>query len=210
MPTNGDFIQRHAEAVAIDHQVTALHIISDKNSDASIEIREDLINGVRTYIGYIKFTRNPLLKYVRFISAFKRISKKIEAFDVVHLNRLYPLGIFAVYLKYIKRTPFIISEHWTGYTYPLSQKIGYFEKQSSKIITKHASFVCPVTDNLKKSMQGFGLKGNYLKIPNVVDTALFTPSNSRNENFTILHVSNMFDAHKNISGLLRAIDTLKK
>jgi len=29
LKTNGDFIQRHAEAVALQHNVTVLHVISD-------------------------------------------------------------------------------------------------------------------------------------------------------------------------------------
>ena len=99
MPTNGDFIQRHAEAVAIHSEVTAIHIISDKSCTPVIDLTDEIINGVRTHIGYIKYTKNPLLKYVRFIKAFRKVSKKLDPFHVVHLNRIYPLGVFAPYFE---------------------------------------------------------------------------------------------------------------
>ena len=52
---------------------------------------------------------------------------------MVHLNSLYPFGIFALHQKWFKKKPFIVSEHWTGYLNPQSQKIGTIEKYISKI-----------------------------------------------------------------------------
>ncbi len=210
MPTNGDFIQRHAEAVAIHNEVTAIHIISDKNCTPVIDLTDEVINGVRTHIGYVKYTKNPLLKYVRFIKAFLKISKKLHGFNVVHLNRIYPLGVFAVYLKYVKRIPFIISEHWTGFLKNNAASISFSEKAISKIIIKNASVTCTVSQNLADSMLELGLNGKYRVIPNVVNTALFKPNKIKDDQFIILHISNMIDGHKNINGLLEVIAALKK
>ena len=71
---NGDFIQRHAEAVSLQHEVTSLHIISDPNCKQAIEIVKKEINGINTIIGYIKQTQNPIIKaYLFFRSCtFKR------------------------------------------------------------------------------------------------------------------------------------------
>ncbi len=202
MPTNGDFIQRHAEAVALKNNVTAIHIVSDKNARDTIEVSDEIINEVRTIIGYVKFTKNPLLKWWRFIAAFKKIYTKIPHFDVVHLNRIYPLGLFALYLKYKVKKPYIVSEHWTDFKYPLSKKIGFIEKQCSKVIAKNASFLSPVTHDLKSAMQLFGLKGMYKPVPNVVDTSLFSPEKKIDDTFTLIHISNMIDAYKNVTGIL--------
>ena len=210
MPTNGDFIQRHAEAVAIKNSVTAIHIISDENCNSRIEITDEIINEVRTIIGYVKFTKNPAVKYLRFVKAFRKISKKLDDFDVVHLNRIYPLGIFALYLKYFKKKPFIVSEHWTGFLKNNNLSISFSEKFISKKIAKKASFICPVSQNLADSMMEFGLKGKYVVIPNVVDTNLFTPNKSESNEFIILHISNMIDAHKNVSNLLHVVGELRK
>lgn len=207
-PTNGDFIQRHAEAVAGKHKVSVLHIISDENTtEGNIEFKE--INGISTYIGYIKKTKNPLLKTYRYFEIFKRIITLIGSFNVVHLNSLFPFGLLALYLKTKRKVPFIISEHWTGYHYPQSQNLRFFERLLSKKIVKNAVFVCPVTKNLGDSMQNLGFKGNYLKVPNVVDTEIFKPKDYINKEFTIVHISSLFDVHKNISDMIMIAKSLE-
>jgi glycosyltransferase involved in cell wall biosynthesis len=208
LPTNGDFIQRHAEAVSLEHKTSVLHVISTKEIKSKIDFKE--INGVSTYIGYVKETTNPVLKHFLFWKIYKQILKKIEEFDLVHLNEVYPFGIAALHLKVIKKKPFIISEHWTGYHLPQSKEIGFIQKIISKQISKKASFICPVSNHLKNAMEQFGLKGTYKTVPNVVDTNLFKPQKKEKNTFTIVHISSLLDPHKNISGMLRTAKELEK
>lgn len=209
LPVNGDFIQRHAEAVALKHKVTAIHIITDPNCKRSFKIEKKEINGINTIIGYIKQTQNPIIKGYLFLRAYKNILNEIGHIDHVHLNVLYPLGIFALHLKWFRKKPFIISEHWTDYQYPLSKNIKLKERYISKLITKNAAFVCPVSKHLQNAMQDFGLDGNYYPVPNVVDTNLFIPSSSKPSKFKILHISSMNDDQKNISGIIDVISLLQ-
>ncbi|WP_117879412.1 glycosyltransferase family 4 protein [Aureibaculum luteum] len=207
MPFNGDFIQRHAEAVAIKNKVTSIHVITDDNINNNLEIEKKQINGVTTIIGYVKPTQNKILKGYLFYKAYKQIFKLIKPYQLVHVNRIYPIGLIAVYLKLFKKKPFIVSEHWTGY---LTHKIGRVEIFFSKSIAKNASYICPVSDHLGLMMQKKGLKGNYTTIPNVVNTNIFRPLNTKNNTFTLLHISHMGDKHKNISGQLRVMSKLKE
>ncbi len=209
LPLNGDFIQRHAEAVASGHKVTSVHVISDQKTIRKIEIHCTDINNVYTVIGYIKYTSNPFSKLIRFIKSFQLIFKELAYFDLVHVNRLYPFGMIALYLKWFKKKPYIISEHWTGYQ-KNKKSIGFVEQYISKIITKNAAFVCPVSTNLATAMKELGLKGNYVPIPNVVDTSIFVPAEKPSTSFTFLHVSNMVDEHKNISTLLKTLVSFKE
>jgi len=209
LPNNGDFIQRHAEAVALKHKVTAIHVISDKDNHKTIEIVDEEINGVRTIIAYLKPTNNPILKTYHYLLAYYKVLKRIDYFDIVHLNVIYPAGIIALYLKWFKQKPYIISEHWTDYQYPLNKKIGLFRKFITKIIIKNASFICPVSKHLQNSMINFGLKGHYYPVPNVVNTNIFKPINHTHNNFNITHISNMDDKHKNIKELLSVINDLQ-
>lgn len=209
-PTNGDFIQRHAEAVSLLHNVTIIHIITDKNNRENIEFTSEVINGVKTHIAYLKYTKNPIIKILFFIRAFKIILGKIGYLDLVHLNELFPFGIFSLFLKWFKNIPFIISEHFTGYHSPRSKKISFLQKFISSIITRNANFVCPVSNDLGISMQKLGLTGNYKRVPNVVNTDLFFPDNKTNNIFTITHISNMNNQHKNIIGLLHVIVKLQE
>lgn len=209
LPTNGDFIERHAKAVSKKHKVTVLHIISDENCTQKIEIVSEKKDELNLHIAYIKKTKNPLNKLFLYRKAFLSLLKNIGDFDVVHLNKLYPFGIFSLYLKKTQKKPFIISEHFTGYHLPLSKNISFIEKFISKKIAKNAAFICPVSNNLKEAMQQLGFDGNYKRVPNVVDTNLFVPSESKNSVFTISHISNMVNRHKNIEGLLQVIKKLE-
>lgn len=206
LPMNGDFIQRHAEAVALLHQVTLIHVITDPKVTENIEISENTINKVRTLIAYVKPSK---LKYLRFLIAYKLLLKKAGTFDLIHVNKFFPIGILAIYFNYIKGVKFLLSEHHHIYQEPYNQKIGSIEKFFSKWITKKASFVCPVSKHLATAMQSFGLEGNYKVVPNVIKTDVFYSKKKKNkEVFTLLHVSNMADL-KNVKGIFEVIASLQ-
>lgn len=209
LPTNGDFIQRHAEAVSLQHKVSVLHIISDDSLTQNIEYNSSEINGVTTHIAYVKKVKNSLKKVILFYKAYQKLLTKIGNFDIVHLNKLYPFGIFALHLKWFKKKPFIISEHWSGYLGAQSKSIRNFEKVISKHIVKNAIFICPVSIDLKENMLKIGLTGNYTIIPNVIDTSIFTTAKKENEILQILHVSSMDNGIKNITGILNVISKLQ-
>ena len=209
LPNNGDFIQRHAEAVSLKHEVTVIHIITDKNCIENIEIISTKEKQITTHIAYLKKTKNPIKKTYLYAKAFLRILRKIKNLDIVHLNEVYPFGIFSLYLKWFKNKQYIVSEHWTDYKFPMSEEISFAQRIISKCIVRNASYVCPVTEDLKKSMIKFNLKGNYNVIGNVVDTEKFYPIKIENKLFSIVHISNMNNNHKNISGILAVVQKLQ-
>jgi len=209
LPNNGDFIQRHAEAVALKNNVTVLHIISDPSLKKNTEITTHQKNNVKTHIAYIKKTSNPFLKVLLYCLAFLKILQLIPKIEIVHLNSTYPFGVFALFLKFKNKTPYIITEHWTNYQSPKNKNISYIHKRISVLITKNASIICPVSKNLSDHMITFGLKGNYQDVPNVVDTLVFSKPKTSNSIFKILHVSSLKDDHKNISGILNVILNLQ-
>lgn len=207
---NGDFIQRHAEAVSLLHNVTAFHIVTDPNlDDKDIEYVFTVIKSVNTKIAYVKPSKNPLVKTIRFYRAFKYMFKSSEKIDLVHLNVLYPFGIFALYLKIFRAIPYMISDHWSAY-HNGGNTFSFLERLLMKSIARYSSFISPVSNDLGKSMRGMGLKGKYHKVPNVVDTSIFNvrPDIMPNEELVILHVSSMIDDVKNVTGMLRAISKI--
>jgi len=206
----GDFIQRHAIAVSVLHQVSILHITSDPNLKKNISYEIKIENGIHTYIAYIPIKINLVKKIFFYFKAFHFLLKKIGKFDLIHLNKLYPSGFFALYLKLFKQKKYLISEHWSGYQFPNNKVIGFFEKWISKIITKHSSFVCPVTEHLAKNMKEFGLNGMYYPVPNVVDTEIFKPIENKNEKLIFTHISSLNDNVKNIKGILNVLAAYRK
>lgn len=207
VPYNGDFIQRHAEAVATQHHVTAIHVTTDENCQERTEIVEENKNGVQTYIGYIKKQPNRLLKWFYFVKTYRKLIKMAGKIDVIHVNILYPVGMLALYLNWKRGIPYIITEHSTAYHL---KKDSGFRKTVSKLICKSAGFICPVTDHLGRALQQNGYAGRYQKVPNVVDTDIFrSGKQEKTTEFTILHVSHLGDGHKNISGMLTGIAEFK-
>lgn len=207
-PSNGDFIQRHAEAVATKHKVTLIHVVSDEKKNRK-KYSTELINNVLTKIIYIPKASNPILKFLSFFYTYLGEINKIEDFNLTHLNITFPKGIIALYLKLFKNKPYIISEHWSGYQFPQNNNIKKLEKIVTKIIIKKASFICPVTKHLQKEMESFGLKGNYFPIPNVVNTYYFNISKNNTKNFIITHISGMNNKIKNVDGIINVISKLQ-
>lgn len=209
LPNNGDFIQRHAEAVALDQDVSVLHIVSSENCVEKIKLTSETINNVNTHIAYIKTSKNIALKIIRFWKAYKLLLVEIPEFDFVHLNKLYPFGLFALHLKFKKKKRYIISEHWSGYKTPMIYKLSLMHKIIGQLITRRAEFIVPISKDLGESMQKHGFKGNYDHVPNVVDTSAFVPIDKKEDIFTLVHISNMVDAYKNVSGIIRVIKKLE-
>jgi L-malate glycosyltransferase len=211
LPTNGDFIQRHAECVALYHDVTAVHVITDPRMDEKrLSIEDFTENNVQTHIAYLPKTKNLLMKWWTYIRAFFVILKKVGSYDVIHLNHIYPAGLITLILAVLKGKRYIISEHWTFYHEDFRKMIKPTEKYISTVVCRQASFICPVSDELADSMKSFGLKGKYIRVPNVVDTKLFKPAaKEKSPILKLLHVSNMNDMQKNISGMLNVVARLQ-
>lgn len=209
LPYNGDFIQRHAEALALIHNVTAIHVIADSNLKTPLEIIENNQNGVKSLIAYVKSSRNIFVKFYRFFGAYLMLIKKAGAFNLVHLNVIFPAGFIALYLKWFKQKPYLISEHWHGYHQPFCKEIGFFKRFFMKLIAKNASVICPVTDNLGFAMADFGIKNDFIKVPNVIDTDLFKPAEREDKIFNIIHISSM-EPVKNVPKILEIISQLQK
>lgn len=210
MPTSGDFVQRHAEAISTKHKITVVHVVSDNSLQSRIKVDITVQNNVKIIIGYVPDFKNPFSKYYYFTKAYKQCLKEVGLFDMIHLNVSYPKGIVALYLKWFKKKPFIITEHWTGYQASRNISIGYFRTLITKIIIRNSSFICPVSKNLQLEMSALGFKGNYKPIPNVVNTGIFKNPTKTDKSFTITHISHMGNEHKNIIGILNVISRVQK
>ncbi len=224
LPTLGNFVQKHAEAVALSSNVTVLYVCSDAGNKEMYEIAESELNGVYTINVYYKKVRHsfPLVselqKANRYIRAhflgLKLVKTKMGRVDLVHHNILYPAGIIAWYLKKFKGIPYIITENWTGYLPSKNTARGGLEKILSKMIARNASYITPVSKDLKEAMIKLGFDCKYEIIYNVTDTKLFYPSSAgtsvREGKIKIIHISTLDDAHKNISGMLRVTKKLSE
>lgn len=216
-PQDGNFVQRHAAAVARFCKVSCLYVISTKDAtDFSIE--KNWYQGVLEVVVYYPKSPKilPFLKYQRYKKAhnlgYQAILKERQKIDLVHLNVHYPAGIFALELKRKYQLPFVITEHWTAFLDSNPNGFTAFQKYVINHTSKAASAICPVSKDLEKALKKHGIQGPFHVIPNVVDTDLFKGKKEPSDKppIKILHVSTLYDPHKNISGLLNTIAQLAK
>ena len=218
-PKNGNFIQKHAEAVTVNCNVFALHIIARKQTEDFV-IETEMNNNVSETIVYYKkvTSKIPLLHQLLKLLVrrkahnlgYKAILKKANTIDFVHLNICFPAGLFALHLKKKYKLPYIISENFTVLLDSDPINFTAVEQYFVNKINRNANMLCPVSDDLKKALQKIAPNQEYEIIPNVVNIQIFKPTISSNkiEKVKLLHLSNLKDEHKNITGIINVIKNL--
>jgi len=221
-PIKGIFIKKHAEAVSRFCDVSVLYLIRDaKLRDNTFELKYCIENKVKTIRIYYK-TKDiniPLLSYlyklIRYIKlfyiGFKTIKEKIGTPDLVHVNIIYRTGFFALFLKFINRINYIVTEHSSEYLPESEMEKNFIRTLIARLVVKNARYVTTVSKSLKKAMIKRGLKNKYFIVPNVVDTNLFYPLKIRHKRKKkkFLHVSSFGD-EKNVSGIINVMKRLSE
>ena len=195
-PTNGNFVQRHAEAVFGLHDVEVLHAIGDDKQKEKLIVDESIVNGIRTVILYYKNSKNPLKNFVRRMNAYRKGFKMMQKPDLVHANVMHNNLLFAVYLKKRFGIPFVITEHWTAFQADNLQKTPSQVLKIARFIGNQASYVLPVSENLRQSLSQIGIVSPKKVISNVVDTDIFTIGEHQNNITKFLHVSSLIPRKK--------------
>lgn len=199
----------HVKAVSKTNQVHVLYITAD-DTVRGYEIISESIDGIQTTIVYFKRGFFKYLNYfIAFLKGLKYVTINFE-FDLVHMNIMHPAIWQALYIKWIKKTPYIVSENWHGFQNLKNERIGFLQSILIKKGFKNAYAICPVSQQLLKGMKDQGLKANYHVVPNVVNTKLFKPvKRTSRSKFKFLHISTLDDDIKNVSGIIQAFSELR-
>ena len=198
-PTLGNFVERHIECFAAQTESKILYATAYAESKTT---RSQGAGFEKLIIYYNK--RFPLLSYLWALSGgYKKIIKAGFKPDVVHLHVTYPAGILCLFLP----RPFVVTEHFTGYHRDSPTRIGFWKRLISKEIHNRALLILPVSRNLGQSLRSIGVHTSMHKLSNVVDTRLFRYSGKElagSRPFRFFHLSSLYDATKNITGMVRA------
>jgi len=190
-PLNGNFVQRHAEAVSLFNNVEVLHAVGDFNQSEKYIFDEHISHGLRTLIIYYKNTSYPLLNFIRRMYAYKIGFRRMTKPDIVHANVLYNNMLFAVYLKKKFKIPFVITEHWTALQQENIKNTPKVVQKIAKFIGNQSSYLLPVSLNLLDSLEALRIKQPKKVISNVVDTEVFTIGKDENTIPKFLHISSL-------------------
>lgn len=208
-PTLGNFIQKHAEAASKYNQVTTLSLHSREGGDLVVEktSRENLTE-LRVFYPKASGLFKRLVQYTRFrkalalgVSTYRQL---VGEPDVLHVNVVFPLGL--LFKRHFPRTPLVITEHASG----LHDGPNAYPKWMLKRmipVYQHAKAILPVSANLGERIKT--LAGtSYQVLPNVVNEEIFKLPNESIASNRFVHISTLYEAAKNVHGMLRAVKQL--
>ncbi|MEI8273804.1 MAG: glycosyltransferase [Paludibacter sp.] len=218
-PMFGLFVQKHAEAASIYANVATLYVHPDTTiikSEVQItsekgfqEIRIYFPAGGNSFIASVRKQINYLKAYLQ---GFGLLYESWGMPEIIHSNVLTRTGVIALIFKYLYKTPYVITEHWTRYLTNSFSYTGFLRKFITQIVVKNAEAVLPVSETLKSALLANNLQNpNYIIVNNVVDTCFFeiSPHLKRTKK-RIIHISCFNQQQKNIKGILRSASALSQ
>ncbi|HSC36650.1 MAG TPA: glycosyltransferase [Chitinophagaceae bacterium] len=221
-PYDGDFIQRHARAVAQYQPVCVLFVVKDGMGELTGDVKvERVAQGALTeIIAYYKPAvtgfrpADKLLSFTKYLRVSRQLVHEYMAQDgppaLVHVQVAMMAGLTAWWLKKKYRLAYIITEHWTGYDKKAKDNIytkGAWFRLLLKRVVKNASLLLPVSRQLGDTLYKNIAPVPYKVIPNVVDTGLFQYRAHEPVPFRFIHVSGM-NYQKNPEAILRSMQAL--
>lgn len=224
-PYDGDFIQRHAQAVSGFTSVQMIHLVRDKDGiiTKDIKIEENQSGNLKETIIY--YYSKPLpFQFLDSIFSLRRFNSIYKKFltdhflkeglpSLVHVHIAFKAGLIARWIKKNLNIPYLLTEQWTVY---LEEAKPNFRELAisnqvliSKIITD-AALVLPVSNYLAKSIQRRWKGVECEVVPNVVNTNIFFPETYVVESkLRLVHISTL-TYQKDPESLLGAMGILKK
>lgn len=204
----GFFVQQFARYISEYHKVSLININNRaKKESEGLQIVEQ--DKFEEFIYNLPANKNKQLNnfnYLRVLNkAYKAAKNKHGKPDIVHLQIPTKTLLYAYYLKIFRKTPFIITEHWSKYL-NTNAKFSFLQKQLSK---KASEFIA-VSHDLAQSLEKLGFSKDIKIIANPIDEDLFSLSNNSSEIFRFVHVSCFDEKIKNIKGIIKACNILEK
>jgi glycosyltransferase involved in cell wall biosynthesis len=154
---------------------------------------------------------NQVASFFRYRKAqtigYKAYLKDIGKPDLCHVHINGRSALLANFLKTAENIPFLITEHWSGYTAESRAFKGYFRKKFYQYTAKQSSGITCVSNYLKEAIKRHGIKANFSIVPNVVNTELFQPKlDKANNPIRVIYISNITKRPKNIHLIVKALN----
>jgi glycosyltransferase involved in cell wall biosynthesis len=220
-PLAGDFIQRHALAVASYQPLQIIFVVKDEKARSRIHLEQSITGNLHETIAYFRPFRTGLRPLDRVISFlhYRSVSRQLVAKYIkqngkpalVHVHVALWAGTTALWLKRKYGIPYLLTEHWTGYDKTAQDNVytrDFVFRRSTRQVLQNASMLLAVSNQLGKLIAASFADISYQAVPNVVDTRLFkfipAPAKSL---YRFIHVSAM-NFQKNPEGILRAFGQL--
>ncbi|MBK5270178.1 MAG: glycosyltransferase [Bacteroidia bacterium] len=224
-PYEGDFIQRHAQAVSTFIPVHVLYLVRDSNKVVtdSVYIDKKQTGNLTETIIYYSITRSPFDFSDKFFSTrkFHSLYRKYisELFQkkglarLVHVHIAFKAGLIAKWVQKKYKIPFFLTEHWTIYLQEAKPNISDLNFLKQRIISNtvaNARKIFTVSDYLGKAIQKKWPSVTYKVVPNVVNSdVFFSGERFTDDVFRLIHISGL-NYQKDPENLFKAVGILKR
>jgi len=216
-PFNGNFIEKHIDAISISEKCITLRVVRDTNAKlVAFSIKTLSENNIVVECFIKNRTSFPGKVWMRICEKYyyrkgmKFIESKFGKPKLIHLHVAPPLGLFAVKWSKKWNIPLVLTEHWSIYNKQNRTFISVSKKRELHKVFHALSGITPVSNDLLNSIHELFPVKNSTVIYNVVDTERFIPRKMDNFPKKMLHVSTLDNRSKNFLGLLEGIKLLSK
>jgi glycosyltransferase involved in cell wall biosynthesis len=223
-PYDGDFIQRHAKAVAAYLPVHVFYAEKDKEHVVTNDIFVDEKTGDNLTETIIYFSpAGYKINLFQRIASYRKLAgiynKRIrEIFKnrglplLQHVHVAYKAGLAARRVRKKYGIPYILTEHWTAFlkeAEPAFSSLSFTAKYMISKIINDAELILPVSDYLTGAMEQRWPNSEYQVVPNVVDTSVFYPVTVKQSvSLQFIHISAM-NYQKDPESLFKAMSIVK-
>ncbi len=223
---DGNFIQRHSRAISLFAKVHVLYVHPKlykasngfEENKVEVSILNEENNFVEEIVYYDANEKSFLGKYFSQYNYYNIMKRKIKHYlsvnglpDIVHVHVPIRAGILARWMKKKYGVDYVLTEHYGIYNDVAEDKFSsrsFIYRNTVKKILRDAKKFFPVSNQIAKDIAMEVINRDYIVIPNVVDTQLFSlKTKNQKEKFRFLHVSNMIPL-KNVKGIIDAAEIL--
>ena len=217
-PQVGEFIRRHALAVAQHVQVSVVAVLKDPAMVAAYEdevVDDDGVWTLRAYYRPVEkgpgLWRTPknLFRYWRATKrAWHRFRRERGTPQLVHVHVLTRAALLALRARRRENIPFVITEHSSEFMNGRWQQRGALHRAFTRRVFRKAIVTTVVSQRLGKALANHGLVGLFEVVPNVLplEQVKVAPRGPAQE---AILVADLVDQVKNISGVLEAMALLR-
>jgi glycosyltransferase involved in cell wall biosynthesis len=218
----GVFIKNKAQAVSALCDTAVIYVMKDPCAKNIFDVDSAYEENVLTVRVYFRIPHNPIIQAIlyniRFLMAYflawKTVKQHWGTPDLIHVNVADRAGLPALFFKWLKHIPFVITEHSTpdvGFIKGEKSLPIFTHKLFKKLVWKHCSIGSVDSTISKIFLEKIGITSTLLIIPNVVkiDKALLQKAQYPREHTKKvgLHISNLIE-RKNVNDIVQVVSWL--
>ena len=208
----GIFIKKHALAAANFCKVSVLNVRTEKDLNAKFNINITTAKITEVQVLY-RSTNNSIVNFARNTRAHFLGCKEIEKLNgkphLIHTHVLFGLSLTTLIVSTVKNLPFIISEHWHGFTNEKFSRKNFLFKWLLRFTANKSKTLTVVSSFLKNSMVKNNFGCDIIVVPNVVESTGAVNKIPVNK-ICLLSVADLVDDIKNISSVIEVFSEICK